>query len=215
MISLLVATSAARTVQTDALTISVTVARGWTDPSTLITLVVGVLSVGVAFLLWLAYCRTNRLQRDLVELTRKQHDWQIEMKNPKLLYRNATLKKIASSRAFVIGLEFLNPGEIPIQIETAISSLDKFDPVKEDFTRKRQEFRTAEPRTPYRTDLTITTSRAQEPEYWPSTVRVTLKYVSARTKLFTFSFDVHPRGTSDAFLMISGIEESLGDATGQ
>jgi len=187
-------------VQTVSVVGSVVTNSGW----------IGLASIAVAFLvgllLWHAYCKTNTLQKELIQLTREQHEWQMEMKNPKLLYRNAMLKKIASSRAFVIELELLNPGEIPIQIETAICSLDGGTVAEEDYTRKRRQPRTAEPRTPYKTDLTIITSRAQDPQYWPSIARVTLKYVSARTKLFTFSFAVHPRSESEAFLMITHIE---------
>ena len=188
---------------------ALTTTSTWLDPSVLAALMAGALSAGVGLLLFVAYLKTNRLQKELIKVTRRQQEWLEETKDPKLLIRSATLERFSSSRSFVIQLEFLNPGEIPIQIEKTISNLDQGELKTEDYTRKQREYRTAEPRKPFKTDLTIMDDRAEYPTYWPSTAAVTLKYVAARTKLVAFQFEVHASPSrTEAFLMLTKIEES-------
>lgn len=73
-------------VQTVSVVGSVVTNSGWIGPASIaVALLVGLLSVAIAFLLWRAYRKTNNLQKELIQLTREQHDWLVRQRQPELL----------------------------------------------------------------------------------------------------------------------------------
>jgi len=195
-------------VQTVSIVGTVATTDGWLGPASFgASLFVGLLSVFVGVLLLMVYCRTNKLQHRLIELTREQHEWQKEQKDPQLFFRSALLRRFPSAPAFTVELNLLNPGAIPIQIEHAHVMFPDVELKTEDYSRQSEEFRLIKPYSSLKLKITVNDIRAKQFVYWPNKVALTLIYISASIRSVHFEFAVEPRTENDASLTPTKIEE--------
>lgn len=115
--------------------------NGWIGPASFAgNLLVGLLSVIIAFFLLRAYRKTNSLQQKLVQLTREQHNWMVQQKQPELVVAGAYVTRhigtpgikeypghLGSSdphTGFTITLILNNPGEAHLHVLRLLTRLE-------------------------------------------------------------------------------------------
>jgi len=187
---------------------------GWTGPATFaVTLFTGTFAAVIGILLFCAYRKTNKLHKLTIDLNEKYQNWEMAQKDPDLMLRRANLVRSPSGPAFVVKLELLNPGGIPIQLDEANVNMEGVKGWKgEKYSELREEYYLIKPYTPFKTDIIVNTLKAKDTSFWPGKVTVGLSYVSARTKRVTLEYEVQPHSGTEAWLSLLDMI-SIGDST--
>ncbi len=177
---------------------SVATNNGWIGPASFAAnLLVGLLSVIIAFFLLRAYRRTNNLQQKLVELTREQHDWMVRQKQPELVVAATYITRYIDTReikeypghlgssdphtGFKITLVLNNPSEAHLHVLRLLIRLEGtlYTGWNQRAFRPESRFRYGEfaPHELKELYLFMKDDEARNKEVWPS-ITVEIEYLS-------------------------------------
>lgn len=162
---------------------------------------IGLVSIAVALfvglLLWRAYCKTNDLQKELIQLTREQHDWLVRQRQPNLLTAAVYVTRCVDTpgvkqypghsgssdphTGFTTTLVLNNPGEATLHVLRLLVRLegDAYVGWNQRMFKPESRFRYGEflPHTLKELYLFAKDDAARNTEIWPS-IAIEIEYVS-------------------------------------